>query len=263
MQINWRRQMSQAPAEVEIDVAIEPGPGSNLGSWSYEGATGPDYWAELDAGYAACRIGSFQSPIALSTYRAPVFGSLRFDYRAITPIRIVNDGITVNVSGVPSCSIQLDGERYELLQLHFHHPAEHTLDGARLDVEIHFVHRSAAGKFAVIGILARSGMEHEVLTAFLPGLPQVANMDVVIGGLFYPEDLFPPGRAYARYLGSRTMPPCDEGVEWLVMSEPIELSPDQIAAVTAACPANARPLQPLNGRAVTYGVPGHMSGNGQ
>jgi carbonic anhydrase len=46
------------------------------------------------------------------------------------------------------------------------------------------------------------------------------------------------------------MPPCEEGVEWLVLDEPIEVSPRQIAAVAAACPFNARPIQPSHGRDV-------------
>jgi carbonic anhydrase len=258
MRIVRRKQLpATAPDGVAVDVPADSVVGNGARSWSYVGTTGPDHWADLDPGFAACRSGAHQSPVALTScvdFRA---GALTFDYRSIAPIRIVNDGITVIVPGVPSCSLQLDGERFELQQLHFHHPAEHAIDEILHEVEIHFVHRSAGGTFAVIAVLAGSGLEHEVLSPFLPGLPRSAATDIVVGGAFYPEDLLPPGRAYMRYSGSRTMPPCEEGVEWLVMNEPIELSPDQIAAISAACPANARPMQPLNGRTVVcYGPSG-------
>jgi carbonic anhydrase len=39
-------------------------------------------------------------------------------------------------------------------------------------------------------------------------------------------------------------------VRWQVLKQPMELSPQQIAAFRALYPMNARPVQPLNGRLV-------------
>jgi carbonic anhydrase len=60
--------------------------------------------------------------------------------------------------------------------------------------------------------------------------------------------MLPGARTTFRYSGSLTTPPCTEGVNWLLMSEPVSLSADQIAAFTAAYEGNNRPVQPLNGR---------------
>lgn len=63
-------------------------------------------------------------------------------------------------------------------------------------------------------------------------------------------------KAYWAYDGSLTTPPCSEHVHWFVLDEPIELSPEQIAAAkTAEHGATARPIQPLNARHLAHTKP--------
>jgi carbonic anhydrase len=54
-----------------------------------------------------------------------------------------------------------------------------------------------------------------------------------------------------RYSGSLTTPPCSEGVSWFVMTSPIQLSADQIAAFESVHEGNNRPVQPLNTRTLS------------
>ena len=51
-------------------------------------------------------------------------------------------------------------------------------------------------------------------------------------------------------MGSLTTPPCTEGVLWVVIKQPVTLSPAQLKLFTQLFPANARPLQTLYGRPV-------------
>src|SRR5690348_17540103 len=44
--------------------------------------------------------------------------------------------------------------------------------------------------------------------------------------------MLPADLSYYRYNGSLTTPPCSEGVKWLVLRDPVELSAAQIAAFT-------------------------------
>ena len=68
------------------------------------------------------------------------------------------------------------------------------------------------------------------------------------------EALLPDNRTYYRYDGSLTTPPCSEGVKWFVLETPVELSAAQIAAFRSVLSGNSRPVQALNGRAITETV---------
>ena len=45
-----------------------------------------------------------------------------------------------------------------------------------------------------------------------------------------------------------TTPPCLEGVRWLAMVEPVELSREQIEAFRSVMEVNNRPVQPRDDR---------------
>ena len=47
----------------------------------------------------------------------------------------------------------VDNVPYNFLQFHYHSPSEHTVDGKRFPLEVHFVHQNADGGLAVFGIL--------------------------------------------------------------------------------------------------------------
>jgi len=62
--------------------------------------------------------------------------------------------------------------------------------------------------------------------------------------------LLPVRRAYYRYEGSLTTPPCSETVDWLVLADRIEVSEADIARFAKLYPMNARPVQNRNRRFV-------------
>jgi hypothetical protein len=64
------------------------------------------------------------------------------------------------------------------------------------------------------------------------------------------QQLLPRERGYYTYMGSLTTPPCTEGVLWLVMKQPVAVSPQQIALFARLYPMNARPVQPSAGRII-------------
>ena len=51
-------------------------------------------------------------------------------------------------------------------------------------------------------------------------------------------------------MGSQTTPPCSEGMLWMVMRQPVQLSPEQIGVFARLYPMNARPIQQASGRLI-------------
>lgn len=215
--------------------------------WGYEGTNGPEHWGELDPGFAVCSDGREQSPIDLTGAERGDLSEIVFDY-APSPISIRNDGHTIQVNYESGSGIVLDGTRYDLTQFHFHHRSEHTVDGADFPLEVHLVHASADGALAVVGVFLAEGAANEPFAPVWRGMPAEAGPAAVVEGMVDAGALLPERRTTWRYPGSLTTPPCSEGVSWLVMTEPVTASREQIEAFSALFPVNNRPVQALNGR---------------
>jgi carbonic anhydrase len=215
--------------------------------WSYEGAEGPDAWGHLAPEFATCAAGTTQSPIDL-TATSTTAPTVAFHYHPSSGTS-TNNGHTVQVDLTDAGSIELAGTSYRFAQLHFHHPAEHTVDGRAFPLEAHLVHKSAEGRLAVLGILFEEGAAGDRLAPLLGHLPS-AHVAQPLAAPFDPATLLPADRALFHYRGSLTTPPCTEGVEWIVLATPATASAGQIAAFAALYEHNARPLQPRNGRSL-------------
>lgn len=218
------------------------GLGDHKHHWSYEGATGPEHWGELSPEFRACQLGLEQTPIDLTASLRGEAGSITFDYKSM-PLRLLNNGHTIQVNADPGCSCSIGNTRYELAQFHFHHPSEHLLDGQAFDMEVHFVHKSAQGALAVVGVFIRSGAYNAGLEPIFAQMPASEGPEISATGQFDPAAFFPLSRSYFRYAGSLTTPPCSEGLTWTVFRDPIEASPEQIGRFARLFPNNARPVQ--------------------
>jgi carbonic anhydrase len=222
--------------------------------WSYSGDTGPASWGSLSPDYALCGDGREQSPVDVPAAAPANSAGLSFDYKA-SPLDIENNGHTIEAVYAPGSSITLDGARYELEQLHFHHQSEHAVNGQRDPMELHLVHKDAAGTITVVAVLLKEGAENPAFAPVFQNIPaQPGPAAEVPGASVDAAALLPADRTYWRYDGSLTTPPCSQGVNWVIMTQPVEVSTAQINAFAAVYPDNFRPLQPLNGRTF-LGVP--------
>lgn len=221
--------------------------GAEAPHWEYRGKHGPDHWAEIDRANKVCAVGNQQSPIDLK-------GSIRADVEPLSPkwnkgaAKIINNGHTIQVNMPSGNVLKRDGLDYELLQFHFHAPSEHLVDDKAYPMEMHFVHRHAeSGKLAVVGVFLTPGETNSTFAALAGNFPQHAGDEGTVPA-FTPAELLPSSLHYWTYEGSLTTPPCSEIVTWLVVSQPLTVSAEDIKRFTSIYSANARPVLPTNRR---------------
>lgn len=221
--------------------------------WSYSGESSPEHWAEI-AKNGNCD-GKYQSPINIIETKTKLTdgaeNQLVLHYAAATKMsKVVNNGHSVQFDFEKGDSILYMGNYFQLIQLHFHEPSEHTVNGVRYPIELHFVHKNdKLNEYAVISILGIEGIESHCFELFKHFLPIKNGESIDVDMSHDLSSLFPEKRNYFSYFGSLTTPPCTENVNWILFQEPIELSEEEVLAFKHNMPLdNYRDQQALNGR---------------
>ena len=250
------------------------------GTWNHDPASplGPLHWGDI--GFPTCGQGTSQSPVDIRTDQVATYhgAPLLLRYES-SELAVENTGHVIEVpipTGVPD-TLQINGDRYGLVQYHFHAPSEHAVNGRLADLEAHLVHMNAQGATAVVGVLFRIGPKPNALVdRILLSAPATAGEEVQAGEAS-PAALFHHLRgvkvrhaggiqrvqvnSFYAYDGSLTTPGCTEGVRWSVLADGGGVSD---AAVTRfhkviagfpfynGYPNNNRPVQPLNGRVIRF-----------
>ena len=217
--------------------------------WSYEGQLGPANWGKINSEWAKCGTGNRQSPIDLRDGMKVDLEQIVFDYKP-SSFSVIDNGHTIQVTMTGGNYITIMNRSYELLQFHFHRPSEERINGKGFEMVVHLVHRDAENKLAVVAVLLERGKAQSVIQTVWNNLPLEKNDTVTPSVVLDVNDLLPAGRDYFTYMGSLTTPPCSEGVLWLVMKEPVQASPAQMALFSRLYPLNARPIQASSGRVI-------------
>ncbi|PZQ01460.1 MAG: carbonate dehydratase [Variovorax paradoxus] len=220
--------------------------------WSYSGPGGPQAWARLQPEYQLCGSGQRQSPIHIEE-SAALQGpneALGFDYRPSTGT-VVHDGRTIRVEVQGENVLQVRGSSWRLESFDFQHPAGEVINHGGFAMGVHLVHRNAQGQTAIVAVLLQPGEENPFIDRVWTYIPLDAG-DMVRMPLAWLDlsTLLPKDQRYYQFFGSLTQPPCTEGVLWMVLKQPVTLSADQLRLFAQMFPANARPVQALNGRIV-------------
>jgi carbonic anhydrase len=198
----------------------------------------------------ACDSGQRQSPIDITVTRRQALPALQFDYHA-APLKIANDGHTARVRFGRGNQLRIGNQRYALQQFHFHTPGGEKLAGQEFPMGAHLLHKGMDGQLLAVVVLFRLGAENPLLSELLPLIPDRADGDHALSRrTVNASALLPAERGYYRYSGSLTSPPCTEGVDWIVLKQPLELSAEQLARYRRRFADNARPVQPLHQRVV-------------
>lgn len=219
--------------------------------WGYQGDYAPENWGKMSDAQT-CSTGKTQSPIDIfdsrTNHKLP---PLKFDYRHADIKQIVDNGHSLQFNFDSNSHLTYNNKTYTLVQFHAHEPAEHTINGIRYPLELHFVHQAADHSNLVVAVFVQEGQQNsyfEKLSVFKKLAKNGSeNTDI----LFNPEHLYPHNHSYYRYTGSLTTPPCSEPVTWILFRQPITLSIAEIAEIAQYLPKNNnRPVQPLNNRII-------------
>lgn len=222
--------------------------------WSYEGTTGPVNWGKLKSEFALCSSGKQQSPVNITQTYASDLDPLRFQYKD-SKTNIQNNGHTIQLNYDPGSYLMIGNDRYQLLQFHFHTPSEEAIGGERYPMVAHLVHKNDAGQLAVVALLINQGnKDNKIIQTIWDKMPTNHNESRGYDQLiFNVNDLLPMKLNYWTLMGSLTTPPCSEGVRWIILKEPLQISAKQIARFKKEFPMNARPIQALEQRAILDG----------
>lgn len=211
--------------------------------WAYTDAERPENWSQVGSDFGVCDAGMMQSPVDLAQANAVGEMQLAADYGMTNgTLRLGKYKVQVDA---PLGQGMISGDRlFNLIQVHFHTPSEHAIDGMRYPLTAHFVHATRDGTLGVLGVMFEEGDRNAGLQTIIDAMPagDAANISIDL------SELVPDELEVWRYMGSLTTPPCSENVNWHVVEDTVEASAEQIAAFEAALGMTARSIQPLNNR---------------
>ncbi len=246
--------------------AINPATGQsyNGDSWNYRtgnnnpanGPVGPASWSTITTQGNA----PFESPINLNGAPIDLSQYLTIHYASAAPTQVINNGsqIQAQFAANGADTITLAGISYNLLQLHYHDPAENLVNGTTYPMEEHFVNLSASGAETVVAVFLQLGAHNDaldpILNAASHSLTKPGDTTTSVGAIDF-SGLLPTSRMGWFYEGSLTSPPLASPLNWLILSTPITLDYAQLQQYEAVASGagfnpNARAIQPLDGRTV-------------
>ena len=232
---------------------------------------GPAAWADVDVAYRACaaQVGKNQSPLDIFKAQAvgATFQPLVFVDKA-PALELLNTDHVLEVEYGSGSTVRTGPQPtdiYVLKQWHLHVPSEHHIEGKQYSGELHLVHQNSIGENLVVAVFLDETLPPvKNLTRVVQNFPR-SKGSVPAGSIVPPVTSFLPAtRSFYRYFGSLTTPPCTEGVQWFVMTQPVGIEPASLKTLHALVstfrehhgyPDNNRPTTAQNGRTVLRSKP--------
>jgi len=237
---------------VAVSNARTASPASGDHTYSYSGDDGPGFWGQLSTAWHDCSDSRRQSPINIAG--AIVGNELKPPVISIrpTPVHLDNNWHTVVLRYPQGSFIRWNGQRYDLLQAHFHTPSEHTVNGHRYAMELHAVFRDpATDRLVVIGQFYRVGSANRFLDRFDRFLPEKSGQSTTLRRRVNLANAFTDTTSYWTYPGSLTTPPCSPTVTFILLKRVATMSERQLRQdFWRIMGNNFRPPQNRNGRLI-------------
>ncbi|WHZ27903.1 MAG: Carbonic anhydrase, alpha class [Nitrospira sp.] len=239
----------EKPAGDRDKIDTTPQDGRLRSHWGYMGIEGPTHWAMLSPQYMTCEAGSKQSPINIhAPHHSNTQETLAFDYKP-TPVHVANNGHTIQVDYKSYSVLHVNDRTYRLRQFHFHDPSEHEIEGIHYPMELHLVHQDSRGHIVVVSVFLELGAANPWIADIWNWMPETTT-DMSTPLFINVAEILPSNTHHYTYKGSLTTPPCTEGVQWILLEQPVQISADQQKRFADIIGENARPVQPAHERNV-------------
>ena len=196
-------------------------------------------------------IGRGQSPVDICGWIPSDGPSPKFEYASVA-VRVERlQGLPL-IQFARGSGLRLGDDRFRLLQIHWHTPAEHTIEGEEFAAELHLVHRNEQRELLVAGTVYRIGEADDAIQRLIEESPQTGQEEGAVPSLCA-ADYAPDALGFYHYSGSLTAPPFSEPVQWYVGRTIRTVSQRQVEQLQALTHGpNARALQDRNGRSIVF-----------
>lgn len=222
--------------------------GVEVKNFGYGPLDGPFNWASLAAENEACKTGKNQSPINIDDSvsvmtEKPVINIPEQE------VEFENLGTTIEV--IVNGTTTVAGSDFRLVQFHMHTPSEHHVNGEYHPLEVHMVHQGVADntKLAVVALMFQvaSGESSSIIKSLASSVSAISKpgtKTTIAGGIDFTDVLAKVSSSdILQYTGSLTTPPCAEGVTFMIVKDPLDISVADFNSIKSVVKFNARFIQ--------------------
>lgn len=238
-----------------------------IGNFGYGALDGPFNWASIAAENEACKTGTNQSPINIDQSITAAAAKPVLDIPQ-QEVEFENLGTTIEV--IVNGTTTVGTEQFRLKQFHMHTPSEHHLNGEYHPLEVHMVHEGVADatKIAVVALMFQvaSGESSSIIKSLASSVSAISvpgtKTPIAAGIDFADVTAKIASSEVLQYTGSLTTPPCAEGVVFMIVKDPLDISVADFNSIKKVVKFNSRYIQNSLGQANLVEV-GQKAGTAQ
>jgi carbonic anhydrase len=164
-------------------------------------------------------------------------------------VEFENLGTTIEV--IVNGTTSVAGSDFQLVQFHMHTPSEHHLNGEYHPLEVHMVHQGVADptQLAVVALMFQvsAGESSSIIKSLASSVDAIrtpGTKTAIPAGIDFSDVLSKiESSDILQYSGSLTTPPCAEGVTFMIVKDPLDISVADFNMIKGVVKFNARYIQ--------------------